>query len=172
MTTHSSIIAWRIPWTEEPGELQSMGLQGVIHDQNDLACIGVVHCTGLNKHLTQIHHENITKSIFTALKICCGLSIHTSFPLKPNNRQFFLVMSPYFCFLQNVIGIIQWVAFSDQLLSLRSTFKLNTTEFLLDDICEDDDNNNSTVGISGRQCYIKNTEQNFLCCYYNFLHNS
>ena len=27
MTTHSSILAWRIPWTEEPGALQSMGLQ-------------------------------------------------------------------------------------------------------------------------------------------------
>ena len=26
MATHSSILAWRIPWTEEPGELQSMGL--------------------------------------------------------------------------------------------------------------------------------------------------
>ena len=27
MATHSSTLAWRIPWTEEPGELQSMGLQ-------------------------------------------------------------------------------------------------------------------------------------------------
>ena len=27
MATHSSILAWEIPWTEEPGELQSMGLQ-------------------------------------------------------------------------------------------------------------------------------------------------
>ena len=27
METHSSILAWRIPWTEEPGGLQSMGLQ-------------------------------------------------------------------------------------------------------------------------------------------------
>ena len=27
MTTHSSVCAWRIPWTEEPGGLQSMGLQ-------------------------------------------------------------------------------------------------------------------------------------------------
>ena len=27
MATHSSILAWRIPWTEEPGELQSMGSQ-------------------------------------------------------------------------------------------------------------------------------------------------
>ena len=29
--THSSILAWRIPWTEEPGGLQSMGLQRVDH---------------------------------------------------------------------------------------------------------------------------------------------
>ena len=32
MATHSSILAWRIPWTEEPGSLQSMGLQRVRHD--------------------------------------------------------------------------------------------------------------------------------------------
>ena len=31
MATHSSILAWRIPWTEEPGELQSTGSQGVWH---------------------------------------------------------------------------------------------------------------------------------------------
>ena len=32
MATHSSILAWKIPWTEEPGKLQSMGLQRVAHD--------------------------------------------------------------------------------------------------------------------------------------------
>ena len=32
MATHSSILAWRIPWTEEPGGLQSMRLQRVRHD--------------------------------------------------------------------------------------------------------------------------------------------
>ena len=32
MSTQSSILAWRIPWTEEPGELQSMGSQRVRHD--------------------------------------------------------------------------------------------------------------------------------------------
>ena len=32
MATHSSILAWRMPWTEEPGGLQSMGLQRVRHD--------------------------------------------------------------------------------------------------------------------------------------------
>ena len=32
MATHSSIFAWKIPWTEEPGRLQSMGSQRVRHD--------------------------------------------------------------------------------------------------------------------------------------------
>ena len=32
MATHSTILAWRILWTEEPGGLQSMGLQRVRHD--------------------------------------------------------------------------------------------------------------------------------------------
>ena len=38
MTSHSRILAWRIPWTEEPGRLQSMGSQGVRHDLSDCAC--------------------------------------------------------------------------------------------------------------------------------------
>ena len=38
MTAHSSIFAWRIPWTEEPGGLQSMGLQRVRHD-----CMTIPH---------------------------------------------------------------------------------------------------------------------------------
>ena len=32
MATHSSILAWKIPWMEEPGSLQSMGSQRVRHD--------------------------------------------------------------------------------------------------------------------------------------------
>ena len=32
MATHSSIVAWKIPWTEEPGRLQTMGSQRVGHD--------------------------------------------------------------------------------------------------------------------------------------------
>ena len=33
MAPHSSTLAWKIPWAEEPGRLQSMGLLGVGHDQ-------------------------------------------------------------------------------------------------------------------------------------------
>ena len=38
MATHSSIPAWKIPWTEEPGGLQSIGSQSVEHDWSNLAC--------------------------------------------------------------------------------------------------------------------------------------
>ena len=37
MATHSSILAWRIPWSEEPGGLQFMEAQRVGHDRSDLA---------------------------------------------------------------------------------------------------------------------------------------
>ena len=48
MATHSSIHAWRIPWTEEPGRLQSMGLHRVRHD-------GATNTfTVWQNHLTQI----------------------------------------------------------------------------------------------------------------------
>ena len=39
MATHSSILAWRIPWTEEPGGLLSKGLQRVGHDWSDLTFV-------------------------------------------------------------------------------------------------------------------------------------
>ena len=41
MAPHSSTLAWKIPWTEEPGGLQSMGLQRIGHDwATSLSCIG------------------------------------------------------------------------------------------------------------------------------------
>ena len=43
MATHSNILAWRIPWTEEPNRLQSMGSQRVTHDQQTNTFIFNVH---------------------------------------------------------------------------------------------------------------------------------
>ena len=40
MAPHSSTLAWKIPWTEEPGGLQSMGSLRVGHDYFLLSCIG------------------------------------------------------------------------------------------------------------------------------------
>ena len=42
MATHSSILAWRIPWTEEPDGLQSMELHRVRHDSVYMP----IHCMG------------------------------------------------------------------------------------------------------------------------------
>ena len=41
MTTHSNILSWRIPWTEDPGRLQSIGWHRVRHDWSILACMHV-----------------------------------------------------------------------------------------------------------------------------------
>ena len=41
--THSRILAWRIPWTEEPGGLQSMGLQRVGHSWSDSMHLCTLH---------------------------------------------------------------------------------------------------------------------------------
>ena len=46
MATHSSILAWRIPWTEKPGGLQSMGSRRVEHDWvTSLSLMNSVFCT-------------------------------------------------------------------------------------------------------------------------------
>jgi len=44
MATHSSVLAWRIPGTGEPGELPSMGSHRVGHDRSDLAAVAAAVC--------------------------------------------------------------------------------------------------------------------------------
>ena len=39
MATHFHILVWRIPWTEEPGRIQFMGLQRVRYNRSNLACM-------------------------------------------------------------------------------------------------------------------------------------
>ena len=43
MATHSSVLAWRIPGTAEPGGLPSVGSHRVEHDRNDTAAEAVAH---------------------------------------------------------------------------------------------------------------------------------
>ena len=56
MAAHSSILAWRIPWTEEPGELQSIRPQ---RDRQD--------CSGL-AHIEQIRHPKSQDSFLKCVK--------------------------------------------------------------------------------------------------------
>ena len=53
MATHSSILAWRIPWTEEPGGLQSMGSQRVGHDGATSLTFTFAVCTGERETLRE-----------------------------------------------------------------------------------------------------------------------
>ena len=52
MATHSSTLAWKIPWTEEPGRLQSMGFHRVGHDQaTSLHSLHSLHTLLLEKEM-------------------------------------------------------------------------------------------------------------------------
>ena len=63
MATHSSILAWRTPWTEEPGQLQSMGLQRIGHD------LGTNTYTHTRTH-THTHTHTFLSSTVVFLYAC------------------------------------------------------------------------------------------------------
>ena len=59
MATHSSILAWRIPWIEEPGRIQSIGSQRVGHYWSDLA-----------PHSTEYLCVKATEYVYNIYKVC------------------------------------------------------------------------------------------------------
>ena len=72
MATHSSILAWRIPWTEEPGGLQSMGSQRVGHDWSNLAHTFIISvCMYLLCIYVWIYLLSIYLSIICVCKYVC-----------------------------------------------------------------------------------------------------
>ena len=68
MATHSSVLAWRIPGTEEPGRLLSMGSHRVGHDWHDLAA-----AAALNFQLSERKHTRMTK-------VCMKKIVYFSMP--------------------------------------------------------------------------------------------
>ena len=64
MTTHSSILAWRIPWTEEPGGLQSMGSQRVGY-----VCVCVCVCVCVYEYIFDGLEEH-TNSVTWRVRLC------------------------------------------------------------------------------------------------------
>ena len=58
MATHSSTLAWKIPWMEELGRLQSMGLQRVGHNWSDLAAAAAAHASKLMLKILQIRLQS------------------------------------------------------------------------------------------------------------------
>ena len=68
MATHSSVLAWRIPWAEEPGRLQSIESYRVRHNQNDLA--GYVQILSLFELPKMIRGINAIKLVRCLVNIC------------------------------------------------------------------------------------------------------
>ena len=101
MATYSSILAWRIPWTEEPGRLQSIVLKRVIHDWNDFACNhtwpGICQCFPRISRITMgvevvIFSDPLPESLILWIPSC-----HSSIPaptLGPMSAWFW---PPLFC---------------------------------------------------------------------------
>ena len=62
MVTHSSILAWEIPWTEEPAWLQPVGLQSVGHDLS--TCIDICVCVYVCMYILHLFHPFIHQWIW------------------------------------------------------------------------------------------------------------
>ena len=60
MTTHSSILAWRIPWTEMPGRVRSIGLHRIGYNWSDSACM----------HMCPYYTQS-SRNIMNYIKISC-----------------------------------------------------------------------------------------------------
>ena len=75
MATHSSLLAWRISWTEKPGRLQPRGLQKVRHDQSDLRA-----CTHMRAHThTHTHtHTCVHRGLQGVQHLPAGAGSHLS----------------------------------------------------------------------------------------------
>ena len=68
MATHSSTVAWKIPWTEEPGRLQSTGSQRVGHD-----CI-IDNTIKYHKH-NGVLHDSVCTDFFSHSEILFGKQV-------------------------------------------------------------------------------------------------
>ena len=72
METYSSITVWEVPWTQEPGQLQSTGSQSLIRWATECVCVGTHACTHTHTH---IYFHGINRNLEGwESRITCGLS--------------------------------------------------------------------------------------------------
>ena len=77
MAAHSSILVWRIPWAEEPGGLQSMGLRRVGHNWSDLPCTHVAFFYQSFPHLVCNSFFSFLSTIFSSFTYVQTILIST-----------------------------------------------------------------------------------------------
>ena len=88
MVTYSSILGWRIPWTEEPGGLQSIGSQSIGHYWSNLACMQYTH-NGVFELLDHIPARNRftnQSAVVVYSSLCLSLAIF----IQSINFQYYL----------------------------------------------------------------------------------
>ena len=97
VTTHSSIPAWRIPWTEEPGGLQFMGSQRVGHDWSDWVS-KYIHSDPIYFNCyTELHYRNKLQSIFFFFYNLFSMLLSKSIWIRSNNDAANLHIPVLFC---------------------------------------------------------------------------
>ena len=93
MATHSSILAWEIPWTEEPGDIQSIGMQRVRHDWVEwtelvfffrfFTIIGYYKILSIVPCATQYTHAQLPSPVWvfvTPWTVACQAPLSMGFP--------------------------------------------------------------------------------------------
>ena len=116
MATHSSTLAWKIPWTEEPGRLQSMGSQRVRHDWAPFVAsrhtLSNLSLTSVRVHLGCVCVFRDEGQVSQSILIHLGHG-HIS-ELVPREKTF--------CLMQVLIGQIEYVSLKLYLLVPKWTF--------------------------------------------------
>ena len=72
MATHSSVLAWRIPWTAEPGGLSSMGSHRVRHNWSDLAAAAAYY--NIKRIMTKLKKKKSNVFSSEHLVCCCPVT--------------------------------------------------------------------------------------------------
>ena len=95
MATHSSILAWEIPWTEEPGGLQSIGSQKSRYDlvTKQQQVLDKQRNVSIKRPGLILHHEtNVVFTIFSS-----RVFIHTDKPVKVSKKDISLCLRSLSC---------------------------------------------------------------------------
>jgi len=75
MATHSSILGWRIPWTEEPGCLQPRVSQRIRYDWSDLACMHTLCLASLTQHYFVKFIQVVVRNCNLLFSLLCIISM-------------------------------------------------------------------------------------------------
>ena len=129
MATHSSTLAWKIPWTEKPGRLQSMGSQRVGHDwatSLSLVTLSPLESGGLS--IVQTSNPRLQLSFSEGQrrgkedkKIQMGVSSVMIFPIWGRSFPLCVCMSTYVCVMASLLESLRLYSHSEKVMATHSS---------------------------------------------------